>query len=195
VRSSLTPSKAKVLSAPKIETLQLRSSRSGVECLLSAHLFARIIYPFWYKKGTFFSGRLIVPRLDPATQSIIYNTVSNYITLPFYCWFWKTVPAIGRYVIAKISQCLFWFYVSDRRYQFQSQLKNACSFLCRLDIVMWSYATKLTISQAIVIYQVLGTPILPLHSLGIITSSADVDNNSSTCKYERLAGKKGSWDT
>ncbi|KAM0882592.1 hypothetical protein ACQ4PT_032201 [Festuca glaucescens] len=58
VRSSLTPSKAKVLSAPKIETLQLRSSRSG---------------------------RLIVPRLDPATQSIIYNTVSNYITLPFYC--------------------------------------------------------------------------------------------------------------
>ncbi|XP_047064459.1 uncharacterized protein LOC124672238 [Lolium rigidum] len=47
VRSSLTPSKAKVLSAPKIETLQLRSSRSG---------------------------RLIVPRLDPATQSIIYNT-------------------------------------------------------------------------------------------------------------------------
>uniref|UniRef100_A0ACD5UWV2 Uncharacterized protein n=2 Tax=Avena sativa TaxID=4498 RepID=A0ACD5UWV2_AVESA len=77
VRSSLTPSKAKVLSVPTPETLQLRSSRSG---------------------------RVIVARLDPATQSIIYNMVSN-ITVRFCCCYGTTVTTvsvIGRYVIAKI---------------------------------------------------------------------------------------------
>lgn len=46
VRSSLTPSKAQVLSVPTLKNLQLRSSRSG---------------------------RVIVPSLDPGTQSITYD--------------------------------------------------------------------------------------------------------------------------